>query len=48
MVLRVGDEVVLSKRNEERTRFCEFSLRSFGEILICNRLAGSFDVIMDL
>jgi uncharacterized protein YcbX len=27
MVLKVGSEVILSKRNEERTRFCEFSWR---------------------
>jgi hypothetical protein len=27
MVLKVGGEVILSKRNEERTRFCEFSWR---------------------
>jgi uncharacterized protein YcbX len=29
MVLRVGDEVALSKRNEERTRFCEYFLRAW-------------------
>jgi hypothetical protein len=27
--LRFGDEVMLSKRNEERTRFCEFSRKEF-------------------
>jgi uncharacterized protein YcbX len=45
MVLRVGDVVTMTKRNEERTRFCELFLRRLGEILILNRLAWAFDVI---
>jgi len=45
MVLRVGDEVRLSKKNEERTRFCEFFLRGRGKMLILNRLAWNFDIV---
>lgn len=45
MVLRVGDEVTVSRMNEERTRFCEFHSWGFGrDADRFYRLAGSFDI----
>jgi hypothetical protein len=45
-VLRVGDRVVLSKKNEERTRFCKSSFGgTTSEILTDSRLARNFYMI---
>jgi uncharacterized protein YcbX len=35
LVLRVGDEVIVSRKNEERTRFCEFFSWNFGRHANC-------------